>query len=104
MTVTVPDLGGRALCADEDPALWFPKANGKAAKGRAICARCPVAAECLEWALSTSEDSGVWGGLDPDERKALARRRDRFARRRDRLIAVGVNAYTATVLAAREAS
>jgi WhiB family redox-sensing transcriptional regulator len=78
--IAVPDLRGRALCTGQDPDLWFPKANGKAAAGRAICARCPAAEACLEWALATAEPSGVWGGLDPDERRQVKRTRDRLGR------------------------
>lgn len=54
------------------------------AKARLICARCPVAEKCLEIALRDpiSEQHGMWGGLDPDERRALIRARDRHAARR----------------------
>lgn len=34
---------------------------------------------CLTWALESSQDAGVWGGLQEDERGALRRR---TARRR----------------------
>jgi WhiB family transcriptional regulator, redox-sensing transcriptional regulator len=29
---------------------------------------------CLQWALESGQDSGVWGGLSEDERRALKRR------------------------------
>ena len=32
---------------------------------------------CLDWALSSGQDSGVWGGLSEDERRALKRRQAR---------------------------
>jgi WhiB family redox-sensing transcriptional regulator len=44
------------------------------AKAKAICARCPVKAECLEYALDTREAFGVWGSLNEDERRAILRR------------------------------
>ena len=28
---------------------------------------------CLEWALATGQDAGVWGGTGEDERRALRR-------------------------------
>lgn len=40
-----------------------------------ICRGCPVMAECLQWALEHDEQEGVWGGLDPNERAALRRKR-----------------------------
>jgi len=54
---------------------------------KAICMLCEVRGECLEWAMATGQDAGVWGGLSEDERRALRR-----ARRRGepgRLVATG---------------
>ncbi|MER7905781.1 WhiB family transcriptional regulator, partial [Streptomyces sp. NPDC095614] len=31
--------------------------------------------QCLDWALENGQDSGVWGGMDENERRALKRRR-----------------------------
>ena len=41
---------------------------------RRVCGQCPVTHECLEFALGTNQESGVWGGLSEDERRALKRR------------------------------
>jgi WhiB family redox-sensing transcriptional regulator len=62
-----------AACADEDPDLFFPSgksagARRQTAHAKAICADCPVQAECLEWAKATEQPYGVWGGLDERER------------------------------------
>jgi WhiB family redox-sensing transcriptional regulator len=70
----------RALCKDEDPELFFPAGNtGPAASqieaAKAVCSRCPVRIECLEWAMGTAQDSGVWGGLSEEERRSLRRAR-----------------------------
>ncbi|MGH8885955.1 MAG: WhiB family transcriptional regulator, partial [Egibacteraceae bacterium] len=32
-----------------------------------VCATCPVPGQCLEWALETGQDAGVWGGKAEDE-------------------------------------
>jgi WhiB family redox-sensing transcriptional regulator len=37
-------------------------------EAKAVCGVCPVIDACLEWALSTGEAYGVWGGLTPEER------------------------------------
>jgi WhiB family transcriptional regulator, redox-sensing transcriptional regulator len=80
----------RARCKDEDPELFFPVGTtGPAAAqieaAKAVCMQCEVRAECLEWALATGQDAGVWGGMSEEERRALRR-----ARRRDNgRIAVG---------------
>ena len=75
----------RARCKDEDPELFFPVGTTgtstlqvELAKG--ICGLCDVRPACLEWALSTGQESGVWGGLSEEERRALRRTR---RRRRD---------------------
>ncbi|MEV0966961.1 MULTISPECIES: WhiB family transcriptional regulator [unclassified Streptomyces] len=74
-----------AACRDEDPDLFFPIGNSgpallQVAEAKAVCARCPVRERCLEWAMSHGQDSGVWGGLGEDERRALKRRTARQSR------------------------
>lgn len=69
-----------AACNDEDPELFFAVGKGPAAKAqdqraKAVCAGCPVRADCLDFALAMGLDDGVFGGLDRDERRALKRRR-----------------------------
>lgn len=67
-----------------DPERFFPLGESRrhvtyydaAAKARAVCARCPVTAECLDYALANDQRHGVWGGYDEHERaKIQARRR-----------------------------
>lgn len=41
------------------------------ANAKAVCATCPVMAQCLAWALQVGEPYGVWGGMTADERHAL---------------------------------
>ena len=79
----------RSSCIGEDPELFFPvgitgPAIEQAAKAIAICNGCPVRAECLEWALDTCQDAGVWGGLDEEDRREIRR-----ARRREAAAAAG---------------
>jgi WhiB family transcriptional regulator, redox-sensing transcriptional regulator len=69
-----------AACRDLDPNLFFPPSDEEAAPAKAVCATCPVREECLEYALVTRQDDGVWGGLDETERKRLRRRRQAAAR------------------------
>ncbi|MCU1673801.1 MAG: transcription factor WhiB [Frankiales bacterium] len=73
------DWRHRALCRDEDPELFFPiGTTGPAASqvddAKQVCRRCTVVEPCLEWALETGQDAGVWGGTSEDERRVLARR------------------------------
>jgi WhiB family redox-sensing transcriptional regulator len=79
------DWVNRAKCRNEDPELFFPiGCTGPAAMqveaAKAVCAGCSVREECLEWAIRTGQDSGVWGGLAEEERRALRRAMRRTAR------------------------
>jgi WhiB family redox-sensing transcriptional regulator len=74
------DWRDEGACRAEDPELFFPvgstgPAIRQAAKAKAVCARCPVRAACLEWAIGSGQSSGVWGGLDEVKLKAAIRRR-----------------------------
>lgn len=76
------DWRHHALCRDEDPELFFPigtvgPAAAQVNEAKVVCGRCPVTEACLEWAIESGQDSGVWGGASEDERRALTRRRAR---------------------------
>jgi WhiB family redox-sensing transcriptional regulator len=80
------DWRHRAACRDVDPELFFPIGNTGPAllqieEAKQVCRRCAVTESCLNWALGSGQDSGVWGAMSEDERRALKRRR---ARRRAR--------------------
>lgn len=84
---TIPLLNGdrstawqqHGLCRVVDADVFFPppyfehkpEREAREAKARAVCARCPVRAECLDWALATREPHGVWGGCSESERKRM---------------------------------
>lgn len=61
----------RALCAQTDPEAFFPEKGGSPRPAKAVCAGCPVRAECLAFALEHDERFGVWGGLSERERRVL---------------------------------
>lgn len=60
-----------APCGKPGAPDMFPTDNDT--KGRraakSLCDRCPVRMRCLDEALSRGESHGIWGGLDPDERR-----------------------------------
>ena len=74
----VDDWREQAQCRDEDPELFFPIGTSGPAitqteQAKAVCYRCPVANQCLKWALDHGCDDGVWGGLDEYDRRWLKR-------------------------------
>jgi WhiB family redox-sensing transcriptional regulator len=58
-----------------DPDVMFPIDAAGFVVARAICDRCPVTAECLEYALANNEVHGCWGGTSERERRKLLRER-----------------------------
>ena len=75
----------RSACLDESPELFFPIGNTGLAllqieEAKAVCRRCEVVEACLNWAIEYGQDSGVWGGLSEDQRRALKRRDARVRR------------------------
>src|ERR1700719_4906530 len=77
-------VAGQARCADSglDPDQWYPvstepaRARHEAAAAIAVCAGCPVRAQCLELSLRHWDigQYGVWGGLVAPDRAHLRRR------------------------------
>jgi WhiB family redox-sensing transcriptional regulator len=66
----------QAACLEVDGVDFFPDPADLAAisAAKAVCAGCPVAAECLTWAIETNQTEGIWGGHTPSERRRLKRR------------------------------
>ncbi|MCA1692194.1 MAG: WhiB family transcriptional regulator [Actinobacteria bacterium] len=70
-----------AACRGLDPDVFFPASDDEAGVAKAVCETCPVREECLEYALETRQEDGIWGGLTETERRRLRRRRRENARR-----------------------
>ena len=72
------DWRTRAACRDEDPELFFPVSEmgpgaRQVARAKAVCASCPVRAECLAYAQDAGLDNGIFGGTTEQERRSLIR-------------------------------
>jgi len=64
-----------AACKDEDPDDWYERGESDHyAHARTVCATCPVATWCLDYALrheqgrGVSYRAGLWAGTTPQER------------------------------------
>jgi WhiB family transcriptional regulator, redox-sensing transcriptional regulator len=67
-----------AICRDTDPDLFFPVGTTGYAlvqidKAKQVCDECPVQHDCLQYALDTNQDSGIWGGTSEEERRTMRR-------------------------------
>lgn len=66
----------KALCAQVGSDLWFPDKGcegGNIREAIKTCNRCPVQAECLQYALEHGERYGIWGGITERQRRHLRR-------------------------------
>ncbi len=78
LSITLEDWRTFAACQDTDPDLFFPVGTTGPAieqieQAKAVCATCDAQEPCLEFAMSTNQDSGVWGGTSEEERRKLRR-------------------------------
>ena len=81
----VEDWRQRAACRDTDPDLFFPigttgLALDQIEAAKAVCRSCEAQIQCLEFALATNQEAGVWGATSEEERRKL--RKAWLARRR----------------------
>lgn len=96
------DWRDRAECAGAPDGIFFPASSARVDKtpdyfwinARAICAVCPVIADCAEDALK-HEEWGFRGGLTPAEQASL-RRKARRARVRPESSCLGCGTALAT--------
>lgn len=70
------EFAAHPACDDPeiDPELFQPISEAhtsQIARARQVCASCPVQGSCLQFALRTGEDHGIWGGLTAGERRRL---------------------------------
>jgi WhiB family redox-sensing transcriptional regulator len=72
LSATVTSPLARCAGSSLDPDEWFPiaskpaQARAEAAQALAVCAVCPVRAECLELSMRVwcaGGEHGIWGGL-----------------------------------------
>ena len=71
-----------ANCRGADPDLFFPERGASTRTAKSICRECSVQADCLEFAIVSSEKFGIWGGMSERERRKIRRERAASAQRR----------------------
>lgn len=67
-----PPSAGAACSGTQD--AFFPEGRlefSEIRRLKSICRACPIRPDCLEYALTSGEDTGVWGGTTPGERKEI---------------------------------
>lgn len=71
-TPPVAALPDRA-CAGADPEIFFPGRGDDSGEALDTCARCPHRRPCLDWALASEQQFGVWGGTTAEQRLRMLR-------------------------------
>ena len=97
---SAPALGNDLPCR-QNPDLWFAESPGELEQAKALCAECPIKAECLAGALSRGEPWGVWGGEIFERGAVIARKRPRGRPRKNPVPAASGSASSDGVQARR---
>lgn len=64
-----------ALCREIGDEPFFSDDAGLTKRAKKICHRCPVIAECLQYALDDRDLVGVFGGTTDKDRRSIRRRK-----------------------------
>lgn len=70
----------RAACRGLPTAMFHPVRGEDPRPAKATCKRCPVAEDCLDFALRNNIRCGIWGGLTEKDRRSHRRARGLLAR------------------------
>lgn len=74
-------------CSSEDGkynSLFFVDDETHYVEARKLCEGCPVQDVCLDWAIITNQEHGMWGGMSPRQRRTY-KKRSRAAARKERV-------------------
>lgn len=73
--VNLIDFHIQGACGAFPELNWMSRSQLEQAECKAVCAHCPVLAQCRTWGLTKGRDEcGVWGGLTKEERRRHAGR------------------------------
>lgn len=77
LSINPDDWKTMGICASPDlnQDVFFDQDKIKIEFAKQICELCVVRETCLEFALTTREEHGVWGGKDESERREIHKRR-----------------------------
>lgn len=68
-----------AACRDLAPKKrdkwFFPERGQSTEHGKRLCAVCPCAKACLNYAVDNHIRHGIWGGKSAEERRVMLNRR-----------------------------
>jgi WhiB family transcriptional regulator, redox-sensing transcriptional regulator len=84
LKLVIPDAASGnqpPACKNEDPELFFPRSydnyeyERQVQEAKAVCQRCPMVYDCLQFALETGDKYAILGGSTPNERAGMLHRK-----------------------------
>ena len=72
-----PAWHSEAACTGLDVDLFFPNRGEPSEPAKAVCAGCAAREPCLDFALTSTEKFGIWGGESERSRRGIRKRRRR---------------------------
>lgn len=76
--INLSDFHMQGACGAFPELDWTSRSQLEQTECKAVCAHCPVLAQCRTWGLTKGRDEcGVWGGLTKEERRRQAGRNQR---------------------------
>lgn len=60
-----------ALCIEQSPDIFFPESAQSNSPAKRICEMCAVRLDCLDYAITTNQQFGIWGGTVERERATM---------------------------------
>ena len=67
----------KAACKRHPMSIFYPETGHGSEEAKRICALCPVQKPCLEFAIETNQQHGIWAGMTARERQAFEDKRAR---------------------------
>jgi hypothetical protein len=69
--LTRPAWQEQAACRGTGLERFFPSEGSSLIQAKRVCSRCPVADECLRYALAHPSLKGIWAGTSERRRRKL---------------------------------
>ena len=69
----------KGACQGLDAEIFYPENEDHAEFALSVCGECAVRIACLDYALDTREQQGVWGGATARDRRKMLRQRRQSA-------------------------
>jgi len=69
----------KGACQGLDAEIFYPENEDHAEFALSVCGQCVVRIACLDYALDTREQQGVWGGATARDRRKMLRQRRQSA-------------------------